>query len=229
VLAPGEGFWRTAGDPIRYRDYLLDPESGNVAVLTALNEYTGVAQMMLRLKIENREIAEIETLVVRVGDQNWFRPEALDDLSDIFAQTVPPAERHTREELVAAAQAYFNAIETEGTPEFVQAPFGDGVKRYENGLQTTNVTDNPILERHRLDPGEQLERAFYKGTQVHDRRFPVVDVEHGTVLAIATFRGDAPDRGTLLLGEGFKVTGGRLREIHAVMLNLPRGAETGWR
>src|SRR5512134_358661 len=28
VLDLGEGFWKTAGAPVRYRDYLLDPESG---------------------------------------------------------------------------------------------------------------------------------------------------------------------------------------------------------
>ncbi len=33
---------------------------------------------------------------------------------------------------------------------------------------------------------------------------------------------------TLLLAEMFKVTGGKLREIRAVILNLPNGAGTGW-
>jgi len=31
-------------------------------------------------------------------------------------------ERHTREQLVAAANSYFDAIQTEGTPQFKQAP-----------------------------------------------------------------------------------------------------------
>jgi hypothetical protein len=66
------------------------------------------------------------------------------------------------------------------------------MKRFENGLQTTNVTSNPLLERH-TDPDLQLERAQYKGTNVMDRRYPVVDVEHGSVLAIATFRRDGAD------------------------------------
>ena len=33
---------------------------------------------------------------------------------------------------------------------------------------------------------------------------------------------------TLLLAEIFKFTGGQLREIRAVILNLPNGAGTGW-
>jgi hypothetical protein len=228
VLDLGEGFWHTAGAPLHYRDYLVDPETGQAAALTALKEYDGVAQMAVRLKVANRKITEIETLVARIGDQRWFAPGSLEQLSDVFMQPVPKGERHSREELVAAATAYFNAIQTEGTPQFVQAPFAPGMKRFENGLQTTNVKSNPLLERHTWSPDLQLERAQYKGTNVMDRRYPVVDVEHGTVLAIATFRRDGPDTSTLLLAEIFKVTGGKLREIRAVILNLPNGAGTGW-
>jgi hypothetical protein len=228
VLGLGEGFWHTAGSPLRYRDYLLDPQTGSAAALTALKEYDGVAQMFLRLKIAARQISEIETFVVRVGDQRWFAPDNLANLSDVFAQPVPPDQRHSRDELIAAADAYFTAVQTEGTPEFVQAPFGPGLKRFENGLQTTNVTANPLLERHTWTPELQLERASYKGTLVTDRRYPVVDIEHGSVLAIATFRREGADTSTLLLAEIFKVTDGKLREIRAVILNLPNGAGTGW-
>ena len=228
VLELGQGFWHTAGAPIRYRDYLLDPMNGGAATLTAVEEYDGIAQMFLRLKIVARKITEIETFVVRIGDQRWFAPENLDDLTDVFAQTVPPSARHSREELVAAADAYFTAVQKEGTPEFVQAPFAPGMKRFENGLQTTNVTANPILERHTWSPDLQLERAAYKGTLVTDRRYRVVDSERGSVLAVATFRREGADTPTLLLAEIFKVTDGKLREIRAVILNVPNGAGTGW-
>jgi len=228
VLDLGQGFWLTAGAPIRYRDYVFDVSSGGVAAFTALKEYDATAQMFVRLKIASGKITEIETFVVRAGDQRWFAPQNLEHMSDLFAQTVPAAERHTREQLVAAANSYFDAIDTEGTPQFRQAPFAPGMKRFENGLQTTNVTSNPVIERHTWSPDLQLERASYKGIQVMDRRFPIVDLEHGTVLAVGTFRREGPDTSTLLLAEMFKVTGGKLREIRAVILNLPNGAGTGW-
>ena len=227
VLDLGEGFWKTAGAPLRYRDYLLDPQTGGAAVLTALKEYDGTAQLFVRLKIVDRRITEIETIVARVGDQRWFAPENLEQLSDIFAQTVPAAQRHTREQLFAAADSYFTAVQTEGTPEFKQAPFAPGMKRIENGLQTTNVTANPVLDRHTLGPDVQLERAFYKGITVADRRYLIADVEHGSVLGLGTFRREGADSSTLLLAEIFKVTDGKLREIRAVILNLPNGAGTG--
>jgi hypothetical protein len=228
VLELGQGFWKTAGTPVRYRDYLLDPETGGAAALTAFSEYTGTAQLFVRLEVADRRITEIETIVARVGDQRWFAPENLPNLSDIFARPVPAGERHSRAELVAAADAYFTAVQTEGTPQFVQAPFDPALKRFENGLQTTNVTENPILERHTWTPILQLERAAYQGTIVTDRRYPVVDIENGSVLAVATFRREGEHTSTLLLAEIFKYTGGRLREIRAVILNLPNGAGTGW-
>lgn len=224
----GDGFWHTAGQRRDYRVDVLDPETGGALVMTAFDEYEGVAQLMLRLKIVDHRIAEIETIVARVGDQGWFAPENLSGLSDIYAETVPVAERHTRAQLIAAADAYFTAVHTEGTPEFVQAPFGKGMKRIENGVQTTNVTENPIVDRHMLSPDEQLERAFYKGIMVVDRRYPLVDIEHGIAVGMAAFRRDGPDTTTLLLTEIFKVTGGELREIRAVMIDLPKGASTGW-
>jgi hypothetical protein len=228
VLSLGEGFWLTAGAATRYRDYLYDAGTGGVAVFTSAKEYDATLPMFVRLKVAGGRIAEIETFVVRPGDQRWFAPENLTNLSDLFARTVPAGERHTRDQLVAAANAYFDAIDTEGTPQFRQAPFAPGMKRFENGLQTTNVKENPVVERHTWSPDLQLERASYKGILVKDRRYPLVDPEHGTVLAVATFRREGADTSTLLLAEMFKVTGGKLQEIRAVILNLPNGAGTGW-
>jgi hypothetical protein len=74
----------------------------------------------------------------------------------------------------------------------------------------------------------QLERASYAGTIVTDRRYPIVDTELGSVLAVATFRREGEHTSTLLLAEIFKYTGNQLREIRAVILNLPNGAGTGW-
>ncbi|MEO8466783.1 MAG: hypothetical protein ABI640_15710, partial [Gammaproteobacteria bacterium] len=113
VLDLGQGFWLTAGAPIRYRDYIFDANSGSVAAFTALKEYDATAEMFVRLKVASNKITEIETFVVRAGDQRWFAPQNLENLSDLFAQTVPAAERHTRDQLVAAGNSYFDAIQTE--------------------------------------------------------------------------------------------------------------------
>jgi hypothetical protein len=226
VLALGEGAWRTAGAPVAYRDDLLDPLAGGAATLTAFHESSGIAQLFVRLAIVDRRIAEIETIVVRAGDVSWFAPENLERLSDLFARPVDPAQRHTRGELVAGARAYFTAVETEGTPDFVPAPFSRGMNRIENGLQTTNVVQNALSERHTWSADEQLARAAYKGTVITDRRYPVVDTEHGTVLALAVFRFASGAR--IQVAEIFKVTHGQLREIRAIVRNLVADTGTGW-
>jgi hypothetical protein len=224
----GEGLWRTAGAPHAYRDYALDAESSGAAALTAIEENGAVTQLFVRLQVTARRIAEIETLVVRPGDERWYAPENLEHLSDLFSRPVPPAARHSRAELAAAANAYFTAVETEGTPAFVQAPFAPGMNRIENGLQTTNVENNPRSDRHRWSAAEQLERAAYAGTAVTERRFPLVDVEHGIAVGIAVFRFAGENGPTLLLAELFKVTDGQLREIRAVVRGVPKGSGSGW-
>jgi hypothetical protein len=110
----------------------------------------------------------------------------------------------------------------------VQAPFAPGMNRIENGLQTTNVTDNPRSDRHRWSAAEQLERAAYAGTVVTERRFPLVDTEHGIAVGIAVFRFAGENGPTLLLAELFKITGGELREIRAVVRGIPKGTGAGW-
>jgi hypothetical protein len=225
-LKLGEGFWKTAGPIGAYKLYVLDPESGAAALQALVQEKDTVAQVLLRLKIDNKKISEVETFVVRKGDHRFFEPDKLLTLSPVFNEAVPVVKRHTRQELIAAADSYFTAIHTESTPDYKPAPFADGMNRYENGVQTTNVSFNG---RPPSTAGEQLDRGAFKGVRVMDRRYPVVDVENGTVLGIVTFRGDSPPRTTtLLLSEVFKVTDGKLQEIRAVMLNRPLDIKTGW-
>jgi hypothetical protein len=225
-LALGDGAWQTAGALIAYRDDLLDPVTGGAARLTAYREGDSIAQLFVRLAVADRRITEIETIVVRSGDVGWFAPENLERLSDVFATPLDAAARHSREALIAAARAYFTAVETEGTPGFVPAPFAPGMNRIENGLQTTNVRQNALSERHTWSADQQLERAAYRGTVIPDRRYPIVDTEHGSVLALAVFR-FASGAG-IQAAEIFKVTDGELREIRAILRNLPEGGDTGW-
>lgn len=225
-LALGEGAWTAAGTLIDYRDDLIDPESGGAASLTAFRERDGITQLFVRLRIVAREISEIETLVVRAGEVRWFAPENLERLSNVFATPIDITARQSREDLIAAARAYFTAIETEGTPEFTQAPFGPGMNRIENGLQTTNVLTNAQTERHTWSAGEQLERAAYAGTLIPDRRYPIVDTVNGSVLAMVVFR--FASGATVQAAEIFKVRDGRIDEIRAILRNAGENVATGW-
>src|ERR1700704_1074795 len=65
-LDPGDGFWRTALAKGSYRLFVTDTETGQVAFMGTMREDPNNAVIVaIRLKVENRQISEIENLVVR--------------------------------------------------------------------------------------------------------------------------------------------------------------------
>jgi hypothetical protein len=151
---------------------------------------------------------------------------------------VPADRRSTRAELEAVPMAYFKAIMA-GDPALI-AVHPDAV-RFENGVQTTSGQT-----RAAASISEGLRRLVYMQS-VRQVRVPVVDIDRGLVFAVVAF--DMPSmektltiRGkpatissaaqnlprTLILYELFKVEGGLITGIEAVMRNAPVGADVGW-
>jgi len=68
-LDPGDGFWRTALAKGSYRIFVSDTEAGQVAFIGTMREVNAPMPnpviIGIRLKIENRQVSEIENLVVR--------------------------------------------------------------------------------------------------------------------------------------------------------------------
>lgn len=221
VLKLGEGLWKTAGSasgPL----YVLDPQSGAAAVQAVVKDAAGPALLLLRIKVMGRAIAEVETIVAHKGDSPFFAPEKLTQPLPLLAAMVPTAEKSTREQLRAAADSYFTAVQTEGTPAYKPTAFSDDANRYENGVQTTNVE---VMGMPAATAAEQLDKGFFKNLTISKRRFPVIDVDKGLVLGIGLMgAGD----GGILLGEVFKVTGGKIRHVQAVLVNHPKNGPTGW-
>jgi hypothetical protein len=222
TLKLGDGFWKTAG-PATYRIYALDPQGGAAAVEAAVKEKGELATFMLRIKVQGKAISEAETIVCCKGQAEPFAPQKLTAPPPLFVQMVPQAGRATREQLRAATNAYFTAVETEGTPNYKPAPLADDMNRFENGEQTTNV---PVFGLPAASASEQLDKGFFKGLAVAKRRFPVIDTDHGLVLGIGLMSGPGIDG--LLLAELFKVSDGKIRQVQAVMVNHPKNGPTGW-
>ena len=223
-LRVGEGLWQTAGALGSYRVYVIDPDSSAAAVQTVLHDGSNVVQLLLRLKVIDNRISEIETLVAREGDTCCWAPERLDALPPTFDRRVPGREHVERNKLIGVADAYFTALHTAGTPEYRGAPVGVGMNRYENGKQTTNV----VLGANRItrwDARTQLDSAMFGAISVVNRRYPVVDPENGTMLGIVLFQYPTSNRPSEIIAELFKITGGEIREIRAVMV---KQASSGW-
>jgi hypothetical protein len=221
VLKLGEGFWKTAG-PAGYRLYAIDPANGDAAADAVVAEHGEPAIVLVRLKVGDRKIKEVETIVCRKGHAGFFSPGKLKTPPAIYAAAIPPSERASREQLEAAANAYFTAVQTEGSKDYKAAPLASDMNRFENGEQTTNV---PVMGQPAMSGAEQLDKGIFRNLTLTDRRFPVIDRENGVVLGVFVMHA-APDE--ILIAEMFKVAGGKIHQVQAVMVNQPPGRSTGW-
>jgi len=259
-LDPGDGLWRSMAAKGTYRLFVTDTQAGEVAFLGTIREEGRKAGdqvpgvIALRLKVVNRQIPEVETLVVR-NDRSAQNFEKLGTPNHLFQEAVPPAERMSREDLVKTANMYFTGMQqNDGKGVY---PFTDDCQRIENGSLTTNVP--PADGKPVPDPKTatnyssawSCKQQFESGllhfvTRIRDRRFVAVDPERGMVFSFIFFDHSAgntrtfqtPDGRTVTAGpnqpwtwelaELFKVEKGKLRQIEAVMDRSPYGMNSGW-
>ncbi len=259
----------------KYRLFVTDPEAGQVTCMATIREegptQEGIASAMaLRLKVENRKITEIETIVIRPQMQMGppgraaaapSFPNAADNLEKLgvphhlYTETIPPAERMSREDLIKTANMYFSGLEkNDGKGVY---PFTDDCDRLEGGMQTTNAPLRP--GQTRPDPKtatmysanwsckEQFESGLMHFVwRIRDRRYVAVDQERGLVFSFVFFDHalgkdrtyQIPDGRTVTAGpiqpngweiaELFKIEKGKIRRIEANMVTPPYGMNSGW-
>ena len=211
-----DAHWKIMTGKGKYRLFVTDPEAGQVACLATIREEGNTeegrwSQIALRLKVENRQIAEIETIVVRpqmprgpsaqAGSAPRFPSgaelyEKMGTPNPVYLETIPPDERMSRKDLVRVANMYFAGLEkNDGKGEY---PFADDCVRVEGGMQTTGV---PVPEgQTRPDPKTATMYSSYWGCKeqfesglihfvwrIRDRRFVAVDQERGIVFSFAFF------------------------------------------
>ena len=261
-LELGDGFWRTASDRGTYKFYMDDPMAGQVVFFGTMREAGTPVSLVLRLKIEKRKIAEIETIVVREG-MNPSRPtdtgaesfEKLGGPDPLFLEEIPPVERVSRDELARTANKYFSGMQqNDGKGDY--SFFADDCSRIENGMQATRGTDTMASGSNQRNSSSYgalagCKAQFQSGllhfvTRIRDRRFVVLDTEHGVALAFIFFDHAAgntrtfqtPDGKTVTAGpttpwtwemaEAFKVEKGQIRRIQAIFHRCPYGMNSGW-
>lgn len=261
----GEGLWNTSTGTGTYKFYMEDVEAGEAGFFGTMREAGEPIILSLRLKIEDRKISEIETIVVRnVQDAQNLEKRGHPD--PLFMQTIPSGERASRADLVKTANMYFSGMQlNDGKGDY---PFTDDCDRVENGAEATNnhtpSTENVIGEQSNSVEASSRQKSdltysaawgckqqFQSGllhfvTRIRDRRFVVVDPEHGMALAFCFFDHAAgktrtfqlPDGRTVTSGpttpwtweiaEVFRVEDGKIRRIEAVYHRCPYGMGSGW-
>ncbi|MBN2319189.1 MAG: hypothetical protein JXR49_08925 [Acidobacteria bacterium] len=257
ALIPGDGLWGTASARGNYSLYVCDPEAGQVGFYGTLIELGNMDYIALRVKVFEALIEEIEVIVVRPGG-TMPGPDGQPALSvgqivDLqkprrqFLETVPKDERMSREDLIKVANWYFTGLANQ-TGKFT-APFADSCERLENGTQSTNQKPDPNTSSGALDilsmgcEEQQKSGWFAFVTEIRNRRFPVVDIERGLVLAFGFFDHDAAVRsyplpdGTMIpniisypqtieISELFQIRKGKIDQIEAVINSVPYGMKS---
>lgn len=244
-LEPGDGLWQTIS--ARRRTYDLkaaDPESGQVAWFGLVEEHGHSAIMGLRLGLVDGRIAEVETIVCRSMEFGPFPSiETYVSPRPLMLADVPAAQRVPRERMIAIANGYFETIERNNG--MIRTRFHAHCNRVENGVQTTNSQDFP-LPIARLGCEAQFALGWYRyDDELRARRFPLVDVERGIVLAHGFIdhsgrlgeyeltdgtQVSSPIRRphSYYLAEAFKIRDGAIEQVEAVFHTVPYRMPSPW-
>ncbi len=227
-----ETFWENADD-ITYRWDIVNPRLGDTATVAVVqNSDRSKTMLFVRLKVQSGAITEVEIIKANEGDaDNLWDIDTLTEVSPNLTLSIPEAERDSYYRLIAAAESYWRAFQTNGTPAYKRADMMPDVKRIENGWQTTGMVRDGIF----VTANAAFDEGRFQGRNIWDRRYPVVDEERGIALSIVRFGmkegpQDMPagPRSDRLVAEFFAVKNGMISEIHAVLVNLDDAEPTGW-
>ncbi len=225
-------FWDGAAQTV-FRMDVVNTRRGDTGTEAVIRNADGTKTMyMLRLKVQNGAITEIETIKTNKGqaDRLWD-PDRLKEVSPAFQLSIRDSLRDSYYDLIAAADSYWRAFQTNGTPAYHRARLLPDSARFENGVQTTGLVRNGVFN----DTARGFDEGRFIGRNIWDRRYPVVDEERGVVLSIVRFglKAGAKSQSTAtandrLVAEFFAIKNGFIQEIQAVLFNLPDAKPTGW-
>ena len=227
-------FWSSASS-VPYRWDIANPRLGDTASEAVIKNADGSYTMLiLRLKVKNGAITEIETIKANKGEAGGlWGPEVLlaRGVSPALQLSIREPERDSYYRLIAAAESYWRAFQTNGTPDYHPADLLPDTLRFENGLQTTGLVRNGAFN----STSKGFDEGSFVGRNLWDRRYPVVDEERGIVLSMVRFglkegaqSKSAATADSRIVGEFFAMKRGYIQEISAVLFNVPDSAPTGW-
>jgi hypothetical protein len=249
-LELGKGLWATASRvPDHDYAYVVDDGGAQIGWIGVVDEHDRPSVAFIRLAVREGRISEVETVVRRPHDR-LYDPSTMREPRRIVFEELAPEQRSDAATLVDAGHRYFDGLEqADGSI----IPVTDECTRYENGTRTVRVPDVSHLSgasRHVFPLGvrEQIDTGYFSYIDaVRDRRVVAVDETRGLVLMIVVFdhsgrRRTVRMRGvgevelpayhqvpnSVLIAELFKVRGGLIEHIEAVLEFVPYGMRTGW-
>ena len=219
----GEGLWKNASGIGTYRQDILDVRQG-VAASQVIVEESGMPVMrMLRLKVADKKITEVETQVTRTRAEGaLFNIGNIKTVSKAMNLMPDRGQFSARAEAIKIAELYPAGLKIGSFME-VNTPFAADAYRIENGT---------------ISAGTGCARAGCENMKAQTimkhpaitTRVAAVDEEMGIVLLRMNF-GDTGSYGpgnALIVWEAFKVYGGQIHAVEAFMRVMPASAGSGW-
>ncbi len=249
-LKLGDALWGTISGLGDYKIQFADPQAGEVAIETTIRENGTPAILLLRLRVVNRRITEVETIVHRnAADAKAL--EAFGHPDPVWLQPLTASQHTPRARMIKDANLYFDGIlHSNGN----MVPFDLRCNRILDGYQDTNhPSKNGWFHKGSFDPDamnirDNMNTGIW--SYIHSitpRHVVVVDEKIGIVLGMWMFNhpgrmtsvnvkgiGRVPEPpvvthpSSVLMAEFFKIEDGKIRQIEGTSLALPYGAGTGW-
>jgi hypothetical protein len=250
----GKGLWETAsGGPTEFKIYVADPVAGQIGFMGVMQDKGKPVLLGARLKLANGKIAEIDHMVSPVNEP---LPAGLLKPRPGLITKITNSERVPREQMLKAADGYYEAIEQSNGDA---APFADECQRRENGMTSANNQDplppnaqqapGSIAMFGRMKCGPQLSTGIMGYiTDINQRRLFAVDEEMGLVMAYSMFNHDGEPNPLKIKGVPgvtespnnwgkftvpaahiYKIKGGKIYEIEAMaIVGVPYQIDNGW-
>ena len=222
----GEGLWKQASKIRPYRLDILDVAQGVAASQVVVEEAGMPVMLMLRLKVADMKITEVETQVTRNQKEGAiFAIEDLKSPNAAMIAPVPAGKRASRAEAIRLAEFYPAGLEV-GSFVTVNAPFAADAYRFENGRLMAGkgcVFRPPACEDIK---GQEITK--HPGLSY---RVIAVDEELGITLLRMNFGPAAGRYGEgngLMVWEAFKVYSGEIHGVEAFMKIMPVSKPSGW-
>ena len=254
LVEPGEGFWQTATGRGNYNHYFADTVMSQAGWMGTMREGETLLLMALRLRVELGRITEIETSYFRPGGGGPNDIAAMDGKGGpepLWLEPIPRNERMSRSELIEIANAYFAGVENNDGKGFY--PFTEDCDRIENGAHTTNNPSGRPTPGGFDYMGESCKGQLESGylaivTEIHERRFPLVDVERGVVFSYCFFdmggtvetitlattgetvsmRAFAGRQSSIDVTEAFRIENGLIRRVEMIGSSVPFHPSSAW-
>jgi hypothetical protein len=220
-IQKGEGYWQDASGSVAYRLDIIDVSRGGAFAFLVISSGNSSVLFGLRLKIEDSEITQIETMVVKNSNEGMiFSPNGFIEKDDAPMTMMPdPSELNTREEMIEMAVKYPEGLKAGGTFQKNGVPFTAVAFRLENGQLMagpgcTFMSGCEDIRTQGLPPA--LTDMVYQ--------VALVDEEAGIVLIRMNFgkgsvMGD--NNSTLDVFEAFKAYGDSMHAVSAFMQKKP--------